>query len=51
MKAGEFLETTVVLPVNILGVKMWADAYREKYEVLMIQAIPDTGQQNQGERK
>jgi hypothetical protein len=51
MKAGEFLETTVVLPVNILGVKMWTDADREKYEVLMIQAIPDTGQQNQGERK
>jgi hypothetical protein len=51
MKAGEFLELSVVLPVNILGVKMWTDADREKYEVLMIQAIPDTNQQNQGERK
>jgi hypothetical protein len=42
MKAGEFLETAVVLPVNILAVKMWADADREKFEVLTVQAIPIT---------
>jgi RHS repeat-associated protein len=42
MKAGEFLETSVVLPVNILGVKMWLDASHGKLEeVLNIQAIPD----------
>jgi len=42
MKAGEFLEAAVVLPVNILGVKMWTDADMEKFEVLTVQAIPTT---------
>ncbi len=42
MKAGEALETLVVLPVNVLGVKMWRDAEHSKLEeVLNVSAIPD----------
>jgi len=42
MKAGEALETLVVLPVNIFGVKMWQDAEHGKIEeVLNISAIPN----------
>ena len=45
-KAGEFLETTVVLPVNLLAYKMWKDAEKEKFVVLIVQAIPGQDQDN-----
>lgn len=42
MKASEMLETFVVLPVNVLGIKMWRDADHDKLEeVLNISAIRD----------
>ena len=42
MKAGEALETLVVLPVNVLGIKMWRDAEHGKLEeVVNVSAIPD----------
>lgn len=42
MKAGEALQTLVVLPVNILGVKMWQDAEHGKLEeMLNVLAIPN----------
>jgi RHS repeat-associated protein len=42
--AGEYLETTVVLPVNLLAAKMWLDAEKEKFIVLTVQAIPSQDQ-------
>jgi RHS repeat-associated protein len=44
MKAGEFLETAVVLPVNIIAYKMWNDVDKEKFVVLIVQAIPNQDQ-------
>jgi hypothetical protein len=47
MIAAELLETFVVLPVNVIGIKMWRDAEHSKLEsVLNVSAIPDN-QNNQ----
>ncbi len=42
MRAGEYLEYTVVLPVNILGVKIWMDAENELFETITVPAIPSS---------